>query len=129
VTTPQQPPTRTEAQGDAESIVREKAQRFLTLAANPAWIRVGHNKVQDDTERADREAQIGLAYAMLDLADAIRNPGMAVQPGPCMATQPSLFDKQFVDFCTLLAGHGGAHSGANGGRWSEPSEPGSAVSQ
>lgn len=108
-----------------ESVVREKARRYLLLASKPALIAAGPNKVREDTERASREAQLGLAYAMLDLADALRNPGVPVQPGPCMATGPQIFDN-LPATCRLSFGHDGAHLGPGRVSWTELDESGKA---
>lgn len=59
------------SQNTADSYVRDKARQHLLLAAKPPYI-PGGIRVREDNERASRDAQIGLAYALLDLADALR---------------------------------------------------------
>jgi hypothetical protein len=66
----------------AETNACKKANQFLALATHPALIPGAQGGVRDDTGRATREAQIGLSYALLDLADALRNRGVSTEPRP-----------------------------------------------
>lgn len=56
---------------DREPYARRKAAELLLCAAKPSLIAVGSNMVTEDSRKADREAQIGLAWAMVYLADAL----------------------------------------------------------
>lgn len=68
------------APGDAEPLARKKAADLLTLAAHPRLMSAGTNMVTEDSRTADREAYIGLGWAMVYLADAI-NSGAAFGRG------------------------------------------------
>lgn len=59
---------------------RRKAADLLTLAAHPKLLPVGSNMCTEDWRTADREAQMGLAWAMVYLADAL-NSGAASSRG------------------------------------------------
>lgn len=58
---------------DREPYARRKAAELLLCAAHPSLIAVGTNMVTEDSRKADREAQIGLAWAMVYLADALNS--------------------------------------------------------
>lgn len=59
------------APGGAEPLARKKAADLLSLAAHPRLMAAGTNMVTEDCRTADREAYIGLGWAMVYLADAI----------------------------------------------------------
>lgn len=64
----------------AEPLARKKAADLLTLAAHPRLVAAGTNMVTEDSRTADREAYIGLGWAMVYLADAL-NSGAAFGRG------------------------------------------------
>lgn len=56
---------------DPEPYARRKAAEMLLCAAHPSLVQVGGGFVKEDSPKADREAQIGLAWALVYLADAL----------------------------------------------------------
>jgi hypothetical protein len=56
---------------DREPYARRKAAEILLCAAKPSLIAVGSGVYTEDSQKADREAQVGLAWAMVYLADAL----------------------------------------------------------
>lgn len=62
---------------DHEPYARRKAAELLLCAAHPSLIGAGSNMVTEDSQKADREASIGLAWALVYLADALRSSGAA----------------------------------------------------
>ncbi len=59
------------ADGDREPYARRKAAELLLCAAHPSLVPAGGGFVTEDSRKADREAQIGLAWAMVYLADSL----------------------------------------------------------
>lgn len=59
------------------SSLRERALNLIELAQHPRLLPSGAGMVHEDSKTADREAQLALAAAMLDLADALRSSGSA----------------------------------------------------
>lgn len=56
---------------DCEPYARRKAAEMLMCAAHPSLVPAGGGFVTEDSPKADREAQIGLAWALVYLADAL----------------------------------------------------------
>lgn len=66
------PNGQNDAQRVAPEDLREQAARMLESAANPRRKSVGSGFVAEDREAADREATVGLGWAVLYLADVLR---------------------------------------------------------
>lgn len=56
---------------DPEPYARRKAAEMLLCAAHPSLVQMGGGFVKENSAKADREAQIGLAWALVYLADAL----------------------------------------------------------
>lgn len=106
-------------QGDAQRVapeeLREQAVRLLESAAHPRLAPAATGFTAEDGETADRETFIGLGWAMLYLADALRLE--PVQAGGCSSSSPSVLGNLAGARCALRAGHAGDHEDAHGLRW------------